>query len=357
MVKTIDISTFKKTNDWILDNPEIMLVVKSQNQIERRHRMIESKKRKKYGRFTPSPTSIGLLVKGKLEDGIFNIDWKKEFREPRHIRRISKKRFLLTEINKLLEVNEKGGTIRTYEHPFFGYLHTIDISKDQKRALLVSSGYDAIIEIDLETGKETYSWFAWDNGYNPSDDNVWYTSNKEQYDIYLRENKKAVLIDPLKYGEQGVTTANRIAHPNAAIYDYSSCKNSFIVSIGHNGLLSKIDIDTNEQTDLYNKLAVMAHGIYHRSSGGMLITQTTKGEWLWLDNNYNEELIIEFNKLQGKIVGTENSEWIQQVIPMDDNKAIAIDANRGLIVFDLSKNIYNIYQPNENWCIQDLIFI
>jgi hypothetical protein len=356
-MKKIDISKFTQKDNAVLYDLEIFLVVKSQNQIERRERMLESKKKNRYGRFKPSPTAIGLLVKGRLKDGIVLEEWKKEFREPRHIKKLSNGNFMLTEINKLLEIDPKGDIIRTYSHPFFGYLHTIDVSKDENRALVVSSGYDALIEIDLRTSEETFSWFAWEHGFNPSKDGTWYAANEEVFKKYLRENKKSILIDPKEYGEQGVTTANRVAHPNAAIYDHSAKNPSAIVSIGHNGLLSRIDLMNGNITHLYSNLTVMAHGIYPIKDNGLMITQTTKGEWLWLNKYYEEERIFDFKKIKGKVPGTEDAEWIQQIVPLDESKALAIDANRGLIALDVDNEMYSVYHHNENWCIQDSIFL
>ncbi len=356
-MEKIDISKFKRKNNTVLNDLDIFLVIKSQNQIERRKRMIESKKQNRYGRFIPSPTTIGLLVKGRLKNGIFKETWKKEFREPRHIKKIANGNFLLTEINRLLEVDADGEIIRTYENSFFGYLHTVEVSKDGNRALVVSSGYDALIEVDLKTTEVTFSWFAWEEGFNPAKDGTWYTKDKEEYDSLVKKNIKVVFVDPHKYGEQGVTTANRIAHPNAATYDHSTKEPSVIVCIGHNGLLSRIYLDDGRREDLYDNLCIMAHGIYHKYDGGIMITQTTKGEWLWLNSNLKEEQVFDFKNLGGKVKGSEDAEWLQQVIPGPDNTALALDANRGLIALDTQKKMYSIYHHDENWCVQDALFL
>ena len=50
-----------------------------------------------------------------------------------------------------------------------------------------------------------------------------------------------------------------------------------------------------------------------------------------------------------------DNEWIQQIIPFNNSCGVAIDSNRGLIFFDIVKQVKEIYYPNENWCIQDLL--
>jgi len=359
MKNIIDVSKFHRKQDGILDGIEIFLVVKSQNQIERRKRMIESQKKNRYGRFKALPTATGLLVKGKLQNNIVDVQWKKELREPRHIKRMSNNNFILTEINRILVIDSNGDIIKSYEDPFFGYLHTIDLSIDEQRALVVSSGYDALIEIDLETGNKTFEWFAWEHGFNPAEDGTWYAVSESIFEEYTKEGKKAVLIDPKKYGEQGVTTANRVAHPNAAIYDFrtENEKPSAILILGHNGLLTRVDLTDGTLENIYTKLCVMAHGIFPTKESGFMITQTTEGEWLWLDKNHEAKCIFDFKRMAGKAPGTENSEWIQQVVPVNESRALSIDANRGLIAFDYEDEIYSIYFSDENWCVQDLLIL
>jgi len=359
MKKIIDVSKFQQRRYGLLDGIEIFIVVKSQNQIERRRRMIEPKKKNRYGRFKPFPTSTGLLVKGKFKNDNIDVKWKKELREPRHIKRMSNSKLIITEINRLLVIDSNGDIVRSYEDPFFGYLHTIDLSKDEQRALVVSSGYDALFEIDLKTGKKVFEWFAWEHGFNPAEDGTWYAVDKSIFEQYTKKGKRAVYIDPKNYGEQGVTTANRVAHPNAAIYDFRTEKErpSAILILGHNGLLTRIDLTDGTLEKLYDRLCVMAHGIFPTKENGFMITQTTIGEWLWLDKNHEEEIIFDFKRMAGKAPGTENSEWIQQVVPLDGSKALAIDANRGLIAFDYENEVYSIYSTDENWCVQDLLIL
>ncbi|MEN8220523.1 MAG: hypothetical protein ABFS56_30075, partial [Pseudomonadota bacterium] len=273
----IDISTFNNTNQ-VLKRTEWLLVVKSQEQIERRRRMLGGRSGDKFGRISARPTAIGLLVFGKLVNEQFETLWSKEFREPRHIKRLNNGDYLLTEINRLLHLTPTGEIIRIYEHPFFGFLHSINLSPDGKRALVSSSGYDTIIELDLLTGKETFRWNGWEHGFNPDEDGYWLSADKETYNRYLSEGKRALIIDPADYGEQGLMTARRTVHPSVAAYDLFDDKPSIILLTGHNGNIYRVNRDNGNTTLLFNGLNQMPHGLFPYGDG-WAVTNTTRGQW------------------------------------------------------------------------------
>jgi hypothetical protein len=52
-----------EASSGLLDPVEVLLVVKSQDQIQRRHRMLGQLQRGKIGRIQPRPIAEGLLVK------------------------------------------------------------------------------------------------------------------------------------------------------------------------------------------------------------------------------------------------------------------------------------------------------
>ncbi len=308
----------------------------------------------KFGRLEPRPTAIGLLVSGRLEKGVFAVEWTQEFREPRHIRPYLDNGYLLTEINRLLWVDKGGKIIDSYTHPFFAFLHTVSLNSTRKKALVVSSGYDAVFEIDLQTKAETFHWFAWEHGFNPDEEGVWLAVSEENYSRYTKEGKKALKIGPSDYGEQGVLTARRSAHPNVGVYDSFEEEKSIVISIGHKGSLYRIGL-SDEKTQLVSEfLSPMPHGLF-RFEDGWVINDTTKGEWWQMDASFMPKHRYSFRTLGGKVSECGDAEWIQQVVPVGESLALALDANRGLIAIDLGKKRYTTYRPDENWCIQDAL--
>lgn len=348
-----DLAEFKRVTG-VLEGTHWLITVKSQDQLERRKQMLKMLRSKKIGRLAPRPTAVGLLVAGALLNGEFHVHWKKEFREPRHICRLSTGDYLLTEMSRLLRLDSDGNVTRTYTHPFCAYLHTVDVCADERRALIVSSGFDSIYEFELDTGEETFRWFAWDHGFNPDEDGYWLAATSEKFRQYKMQEKPAILIDPKHYGEHGLVTARRSAHPNAAVYDPYDGERSIIVSIGHYGELMRVSLETGETTTVHRKLSIMPHGLCARD-GGWAVTNTTKGEWWLLDSDFSTRMVYSVAQLQGKVPDMEEVEWLQHVVAAGTDRVLMIDANRGLIAVDLVTERYSAYQIDDNYCIQDAL--
>jgi hypothetical protein len=350
-VNRIDVAQFDRTAE-VLDGTAWYLVVKSQDQLERRARMAASRRRGRFGRIAPRPVAEGLLVRGELSAGRFHAEWARPYREPRHVRRLSGRELLLTEINRLLRIDERGEVVRTYHHPFFAFLHTIDLHRAASRALIASSGYDSVIEIDLESGEPTLHWSAWEHGFNPDESGAWLAADRSTYERYRAEGRPAVLIDPSEHGDQGLMTARRSAHPNAAVYDPYDDYRSFIVSIGHTGDLHRARADTEGTQLVCGDLQQMPHGL-SPSESGWIVTDTTRGEWRRMNSEFQTETIHSTASLGGKAAGAADLEWLQQVVRYDHDRVLALDANRGLLAIDLHAGVYSRYDVDQNWCVQD----
>jgi hypothetical protein len=349
----IDLASFQEVAG-VLEDSAWYFVVKSLDQVERRTRLVSSRKGNKFGRIQARPTAEGILSLGVLKSGRIDEEWRKSFREPRHIRSFRRGEFLLAEMNRLLRIDPQGQVLQSYTHPYFGFLHTVDLHPRMNRALVVSSGYDCALEIDLEEGKETHRWVAWDHGFNPDEEGVWLAADRARYEEHLAKGRRALLIDPLDYGEQGLVTARRSAHPNAGVYNCFREGQTIILSMGHNGNLLEISLEEGTTRKVFDQLDQMPHGIIPRREG-WVVTNTTKGEWWTFSPSFESRQCYSVAKMGGKVPGTESVEWVQQVIPVGESKALFLDANRGLIAVDIFSRCYSIYQPDPNWCIQDAL--
>jgi hypothetical protein len=348
-----DISSFHKRSD-LLEESEFIFIVKSQNQIQRRMNMLAARKNGRYGRFEQRPVDTGLFCRGCLRDSRLEIQSLREYREPRHVCRYDNNTFLLTEMSSLLFVDTEGIERHRINNPYFSFLHTVDISFDRQHALIASPGYDVILEINLETEICSYSWFAWEHGFNPSVEGNWLAVNKNYHEKYLKEGKKTLFIDPLKYGEKGIHTAHRTVHPHIARYNPYDNGESIIIVFGHQGEIYQIDRRSNKESKLFEIGSQMPHGLMPYKDG-WCITDTTNGEFVVLDKTFSilEKYIV--NKLGGKVEGTEDAEWVQFALPIKDQYILFVDANRGILAVDCKQKQYSIYSPDPNWCIQDVI--
>ncbi|MBS3763408.1 MAG: hypothetical protein KGZ25_08920 [Planctomycetes bacterium] len=331
------------------------VVVKSQDQIQRRKRMLEGRDKGRFGRVKPRPVGSGLLVTGRLEKGEFQVEKQAEFDEPRHLHILPDGGLLMTEIDRLLFLNPDTFAVDDIiTHPYFAFLHTIDVSADGRYGLVVSSGYDAVFEVDLSAREVVSGWFAWEHGFNPDADGVWLAASPERAEQYEREGKDALYVDCADYGRQGLLTARRTAHPNMAVYDPYDDERSFLVSAGHDGGIYRVNRDDLETQKMYEVGDQMPHGL-RPFEGGWCITNTVRGEWWLLDRDFNLQEVYSVAEMGGKVPGTEDVEWVQQAVPVGENYVLFLDANRGLIAVDRKNKEYSIYQPDPNWCIQDAL--
>jgi len=341
---------------------EVLLIIKSQDQIERRERMIEQFKKGKIGRVQPRPISEGLLVKCRLPPRqgtnvkAENFEQMSRFPEPRHIVPYSNGQYLLTEIGRVDLINEQGKILDSFTHPYFAFLHTVVLNQTQDRILVASPGYDSILELDINTKEETWSWFGWDHGFNPNEDGIYFTNTEEKAEVFQRQGHRAKYIDPREYNEQGLLTAARTTHPNAACYNPYNGEATVIVSLGRKGKIIEIDRQTGEFRVLLDSLSPMPHGIAPYGEG-WTVTNTTRGEFWILDGRFNLLRQIIFNRLPDKPPEVLPYEWLQQVIAVSKHLFVGLDANRGIIVCDTAARCYSVFHADPNWCMQDMLIL
>ncbi|MGE4552066.1 MAG: hypothetical protein AB7D57_03080 [Desulfovibrionaceae bacterium] len=350
--RTFDIAEFRRI-DGVFAHVDLMMVVKSQNQSERRANMLASLKDGKWGRSEQRDISIGLLARGHLAQGAFQEQWRREYREPRHFRQHGAKA-LLTEVNRVVELDaqfQEAGEIR---HPFFAFLHTVDISADGRRILVTSSGYDRLMEFEATDHgyAESWSWVGWRHGFNPDENGLWVTDDKAEQRELEAKGIACRFVDPKDHGEQGLLTSERTVHPNVAVYDPHDGERSILLSCGKKGELYRVDRSTGDVNLVCDSLHCMPHGLVPYRDG-WAATDTTVGRWCVFDRDFRPLAEYLLRTLPGKPAYVGPAEWVQQCIPYEDG-FLALDANRGLLAVDLSRRCYSVYSLDPEWCVQDV---
>lgn len=328
-------------------------MVKSQDQSIRRERLIARNKEGRLGRLEKRPIGNGGLAFCHLSDAALAVDDFIPLREPRHLCISASGTIYVTEINRLLEISFDGDILNEFTHELFSFLHTININGDH--ALVTSSGFDSVIEINLKNGDETYLWNAWENGFNPDLDGVWLTLDTNKYRGYLSDGKNACLINPSDYGELGLLTARRTAHPNYAVNSPYE-KNVIYIGIAHDGCIVKVNTKTKKNSIINLDVGPMSHGLYPLD-GGWCLTNTMRGEWFTFTKDFQVKKKYSFSNMEKLHPEIGDIEWVQQVSPVCKNIFIALDANRGLIIFDIKKEIFSNIAIDPEWCVQDCMFI
>ena len=331
----------------------VYLVVKSQDQLERRRRLIAAVERDRIGRFEERPVAEGLVVLSRLEPGR-RIDRRScgrvlTFREPRGIVRLRDGTLLVAEIDRVVQVEPEGRELREYRHPLFAFLHSIELAGDRRRLLVASSGYDALIEIDLASGAAIWEWVAWEHGFKPSEDGIYLAREPRAYRDLLAKGFPARLIEPERLGAHGLMTSERTNHPNSACY-HPRDPGKVLATLGHSGEVVEIDRRTGDRRCVVAGLAAMPHGIEPHGEG-WLVTDTLKGACWLLTSEFELASKLDFARLPGKPAELAGHEWLQLVRPISDEIYLAIDANRGLILVDPGRRRSAVVPVDESWCV------
>jgi hypothetical protein len=351
-VGEIDVASFRRSPD-LIDGLDIYLVVKSCDQRVRRRRLIERKSQGAIGRISRRPVADGLLVRAIIRK-TDRIDFATAtsatvFREPRDLLQIGDGRRYLTEIGRVVEIGATDDVVRAFINPYFGFLHSLDLAPDGRHCLVVSSGYDAIFEIDLETGKTTWEWFGWEHGFDKRADNVHLTRKVENAAEFEAKKVPYVFVDAIDYGEQGLVTAGRAMHASGA--HYASGGDEILVTLGQRACAIAIDRSTGHARTVVQGLRQLPHGMT-RFDDGWIITNTTAGEIWFLDSNYRVCSILSVRNLPGKPAEAEGHEWLQTSMPVDRDLLVSVDANRGLIAIAPERRLVGTYPVDEDWSVQ-----
>jgi hypothetical protein len=331
----------------------LYLVVKSQDQKERRSRLIDATKKGRIGRFEERPVAEGLVVKGRLDSprGIFDTSSSSvlKLREPRGLVLLDDGTMLVAEIDRVLHIETSGHVLRSYSLPGFGFLHSIERSADRTKLLVVCSGYDLIAEIDLASGELVWDWLAWEHGFNPNLDGTYLARDPELYEGFTKRGRRARLIDFTQRNAHGLMTTERSNHPNTACYS-SVSEPLVLVTLGHSGDLIEIDARSGVWRYVLRGLASMPHGI-QRYGDGWMITNTLKGECWFLGRDFAVVGKLLFSDLPGKPAELAGNEWLQSVHPIGPDRLIGLDANRGLILVDFASRAWSAVPVDDNWCV------
>ena len=350
---TIDVSAYQRGG--VVFRKPLHLIVKSLDQVERRARLIESKQRGRIGRIEAREIATGLWARLSLpHDGVIDRSSCRigEFREPRGLVDLGDGKFLISDVDRVMRVDADARVLREYSHPFFSFLHSISFDRIAGRFLVVSSGYDCLIEMDLD-GKVCWEWYAWEHGFNPTLDGIYLCRTKQHLADLQAYGKTAVLVEPSKLGAYGLMTSQRSNHPNSACY-HSSDRNRVLVTLGHSGEVIEIQRDTGAWRSVVSGLRSMPHGIQPYSDGWM-VTNTLLGEFWLLDRDFKVQTKVITRNLSGKPEEMAEHEWLQAAYPVHEGYFIAADANRGLITIDINLKQYRIMPVDESWCVHHLM--
>ncbi len=108
--------------------------------------------------------------------------------------------------NDVWLIDMESGEVKACRDPWLSQSHTVQFSADGKRLLVVSSGFDAVIEFDTENGEVIWQWFAWDHGYDRSKLGHYVVRSPEKSETLKAMGHEVLLVDDPSKFEFGVPT-------------------------------------------------------------------------------------------------------------------------------------------------------
>ncbi|MFA5894823.1 MAG: hypothetical protein WC851_03550 [Candidatus Shapirobacteria bacterium] len=219
---------------------------------------------------------------------------------------------------------------------WLAFIHSISISPDQTRLLVTSAGFDRIIEFDIASGQPTYTWNAWENGFDKS---------------YATKAPINMTINSADYSSGlGLPPGLRTAFPNSSIY----AGEYILATFFHHGFV-KIDKTTNTAVSLDENLK-HPHSVTTLSNSQIMVTDTGNGRAVVYNEEFGRSAVLDFTNLP-QIESARGMEWLQQVKEVTGYPGLytAIDSNReSIYLFDLQKKLIRKAKIQSNWVLQEM---
>lgn len=334
---------------------DLLVTIKSFDLRAVRARYLKSRKENKAGRagsVERRAPSLGGVARVRLEAGRCDADLLGRMTEPRGIDVAGPGLAALAAENRVHLLTAAGE--KQIDHPWFAYLHTAALSADGRRVAVSSSGFDALFEFETETGRSTWSWFAWENGFERATDPVTgqrftLTRDPRRAEVLKKENKPFLLVpDP---PDEPIPTARRAAFINSVAYDGVA---GFLGTFFHEGAVYAIERERGKVARLLGGLR-NPHGGRDDGDGTLLATSTAGGEIVRMRRATRARVHWTFAGLPGKPPDLGEREWVQNACRAG-RFYVAIDANRtAFVIVDPDRGRYDLLPFHPDWAIQDMV--
>jgi hypothetical protein len=346
-IESVELSSFERDTSFY-GELVILATVKNFDLQAIRDRYLKSKNNKNSltGSIERRPPSLGGLVSFSLKEGkLHSHEILTEMKEPRGISSHNETLAFSSENEVFILTN---GAVKKLKDPWFSYIHTVDFSSDGKRLLVSSSGFDVLLEFDLNTLQRCSEWWAWENGFDEGKDPKTGDSVRlSRVPIEGVKNLKLIQ-DPEK---DVLPTAMRAAFINSAEYDRVN-EGFLIATFFHKGAIYSIDTKNGQAKEIISNLK-NPHGGMHLP-GRYMATSTRSGHVVIQEKAL--ETRYSFAGLDGKPEALEREEWLQNSKVLSDGSILTIDSNRtSFVVFHPEKKVFDMIPYPDNMAVQDML--
>jgi hypothetical protein len=345
-------------NDPALARDEAVIVtVKTTLQVDRNARQLEQKAkpnpdvfgRERPRRYVPGLVAALSLCHDSLDWAMKNCDWAFSALEPYALDAHGSK-MALAGGSYVKIINFDTATETALRHPWLSQVHSVQFSAAGNRLLVASAGFDAVIEFDLDTGKSSWEWFAWEHGFDRSALGHHVVRSGEARDALTAIGHEVILVDnPLSY-PFGVATRYIPAHLNSALYDADG---RVLVTLFHQGAGITIDRASGEVRELISGL-VNPHKLSRRRQGGYFVSDTRRGKLVLIDEGYRRSE-ISLSGLPGVGRSPVLGEFLQNATEVKDGLFACVDIHRNsLWLVDVKRRKYRGVKFPLEWSVHDV---
>lgn len=329
----VDLGTYEN-DDSLLNGEQLLVQFKGFNRLERLNRQSKQILNGEAGSSVARNVSDGSIVLfSELIGGCSLDDLSKiaevSLSDTRGLVRFGDN-IIVGSTDKVVDINTENW--QAVEHPvqseWLGFIHSLSISKNKSRLLIASSGYDRIIEADINTGKTIREWIAWENGFP------------------LNERDGAVIINK---NSLGLPPNLRTAFPNSVCY---LDENNILSTLFHHGLV-KINLD-NGSTEIIDRDLLRPHAL-NMSGEEIFLADTANGRIVAYSKlDFSRKKTFSFKNVSELNQESEGREWLQYAKPLKNGLYLAVDSNRtSIFIFDEKKRKIRRIPFNQNYVIQE----
>lgn len=348
---------YQRLSDYSVDatlgnHLDLVFTVKHQQQraLNRimRSRLRDGQPLKVLGGRTPRPYREGLLVHWALRNDIVQ---QMHIKEPFGLDQSGMRLAVAAgDEVRIYDVNQQ--VIHVYRNPWFAQLHSVYFSGDHARLLVVSTGFDTVLEFDLARKNLTWAWNAWDHGYDVSPAGM--RVRRGSVDGDADTPNLIVVDDPRDWNGFGLPTSLTAVHLNNACYQHND---SIFVTLFHHGRAVTVERSSGAAREVMTGL-LNPHGFEPGWNGEYTVTDTRRGQVVFFGQGFELKYVLTFDACEPAHSRADLGEWLQNVLHLDGGLYGAIDIHRSCIwLFEPATRRYRKIAVDPDWAVQNVIAV
>jgi hypothetical protein len=243
------------------------------------------------------------------------------------------------------------GRKKLFQHPWLSQVHTAQFSRDGRRLLVASAGFDAVFEFEAETGQILWEWFAWEHGFENSQLGHYVVRSRERSEELRASGKDVLFVENPREYEYGIPTRMCPAHLNSAAYDSDG---TILVTLFHQGAGIAVHKKTGKARTIVSGM-VNPHKLVRRRNGGYFVSDTRRGKLLLTDTSGRPAHEIALTGMPGLERSPKLSEFLQNTTELKPDLFASVDIHRNsLWLIDVKQRRYRGIKFPAEWSMHDV---